>query len=139
MHKQDSQTQFTLAVALNHHVEYIVFQTDKVVLYAKKNNNELLFKSIPKSLIDSIYVTYPSRFSEEKESAKVGSNLIASGVFTFVSAISIFVGVQLEQLEEAAFVAGISSVISTASLINAGVVSNAQEPPPTHLKHIIVF
>ena len=107
--------------------------------FEKQHDTSLAFQTVSQNLIDSIYVFNPLRFSSNSTPAKVGTNLIVSGVTTFVSAISIFVGVQLEQLEEAAFVAGISSVISTASLINAGVVSNAQEPPPTHLKHIIVF
>ena len=108
-----------------------------VELSAKSDDSSLNEISVSQKLLDSAYTT--SSFGVTHNQPKVGTNLIVSGVTTFVSAISIFVGVQLEQLEEAAFVAGISSVISTASLINAGVVSNAQEPPPKNLKHIIVF
>jgi len=112
-----------------------------VELSAKSGDSSLNEISVSQKLLDSAYTT--SSFGVTHNQPKVGTNLIVSGVTTFVSAISIFVCVQLEQLEEAAFVAGISSIISTflqsASLINAGVVSNAQEPPPPPLKHIIVF
>lgn len=94
---------------------------------------------IPKKAIDSIYLSNPNEIIPNDPPPKVGNNLIASGVLTFISGISVFVGAQLDRLEEGIIVGGLSSMVSTVALINAGVVSNSQEPPPPAIKHVIVF
>ena len=98
------------------------------------------YQAISKDILDSCYVTNPSDYDiKANSSVTVGNNLIVSGVMTLVSSVAIIVGAQLDRFKEGAIVAGVAALISTATLINAGVVSNSKEPPPPELKHIIVY
>jgi hypothetical protein len=100
----------------------------------------LKYQAITKSILDSSYVTHPGAHNLTSIADEtVGNNLIVSGVMTLVSSVAIIVGAQLDRFKEGAIVAGVAALISTATLINAGVVSNSKEPPPPELKHIIVY
>jgi hypothetical protein len=97
------------------------------------------YQAVSKDILDSSYVTHPSAHDMFSTGETVGNNLIVSGVMTLVSSVAIIVGAQLDRFKEGAIVAGVAALISTATLINAGVVSNSKEPPPPELKHIIVY
>jgi len=110
------------------------------VFIADSATQTLKYRAITKSVLDSCYVTNPSDYdTTANSSVTVGNNLIVSGVMTLVSSVAIIVGAQLDKFKEGAIIGGVAQLISTATLINAGVVSNSKEPPPAKLNHIIVY
>ena len=118
-----------------------VLDGDDLGFYVVTNNGELLFKVLPKYLFDSVYVSSPSKFISELQPPKVGTNLIVSGIMSLVATGAAVIGAWLNNLEAGLAVSGIASIVSVSALINAGVVSNSQEPPSIEkeLPNVIVF
>ena len=116
---------------------------DLAVFFVDSATKTAKLQTVPTTILDSCYLMSPSNYDMTTSSPpKTGNNLIASGVMTLVGSAAIIVGSQLDKFKEGAIIGAVASLISTATLINAGVVSNSKEPPPPpppKLNHIIVY